>query len=71
MIDKNGQTVRHNDLDVNAGSTRNDSVNARAIQIALVGNFNNEKPTEAQYKELNRVIKLLKDKNKGKFVQVI
>ena len=71
IIDKNGQTVRYNDLDLNVGSTLTDYVNKRAIQIALVGNFNIETPTDAQYKELNRVIAKLITMNPGHKIQIV
>ena len=71
MIDRNGQTVRYNDLDINVWGTMNNYINQRAIQIALVWNFMVEKPTEAQYAELNRVIAKLMTLNHKTKIQII
>lgn len=71
MIDRNGQTVRYNDLDLNVGWTMNNYINERAIQIALVGNFQNEKPTEAQYAELKRVVSKLMKLNHKETIQIV
>jgi hypothetical protein len=44
------------DLDKNAGSTMNNGINNYAIQIELVGNFNEHKPSLSQYKALQEMI---------------
>jgi len=50
------------DWDRNAGSTMNIWVNNYAIQIELIGNFNEAQPTLAQYKALKEVINKVEGK---------
>ena len=63
LIAKNGERKKFKEIDKNAGSTNNNRYNQRAVQIALIGNFNNEEPTEAQYKTLNYLIAEIEKKH--------
>jgi len=56
IVDKDWSYRKYLELDKNAGSTMNHRWNQRAIQIAMVGNFNNEYPTQAQMSTLNYLI---------------